>query len=658
MSERLEGNRALLAQPRYALWHGVDAPPPELRTLRAGPLTVALDGVDLRYVRVGRLELVRRVYAAVRDRNWNTIDGVASEIAVDDRGDSFDVRFSVRHQKGDLDFAWDGLISGSVDGRITFALDGVAGRDMLYNRIGFCVLHPFRETAGRPYRARTPDGEVTGELPLLVGEQRFENGLYGPLFPSFDHLEIELAAGATVELDFEGDLWEAEDQRNWTDASFKTYCTPLALGFPHELTEGDRIHQRVTISAAGVALEVSREEDERVILTLGEPLGRTLPAIGLSEASDGAPPTDRELALLRALDLDHLRIEVHLETPRWENRLRGALAGREPLGWPAEVALFLHGGHERELERLSSLLEKVPIARILVALAGAQTATPQETTPPELVDLVRRRLGRGPVAGGTDMYFCELNRTRPRVEAMDAIFYTITPQIHAFDDVSLVETLEAQAETVLTATAFADGKPVVVSPVTLRRRSNVHATADETGPAERTLPDPVDPRQLSLLGAAWTTGSAKYLGEAGAASVTYFETTGWRGVLERESGSPEPELFPSRPGEVFPLYHVLRDLGELKGAELLKCETTDPLAAVGLAVRHGSGTSLLVANVTPDHRELRLEGLERPAEARRLNERTAGQAAASPDEFRRARARLEDVSTLELAPFETLRIDL
>jgi len=24
-----------------------------------------------------------------------------------------------------------------------------------------------------------------------------------------------------------------EDQRNWTDASFKTYSTPLALGFPH-----------------------------------------------------------------------------------------------------------------------------------------------------------------------------------------------------------------------------------------------------------------------------------------------------------------------------------------------------------------------------------------------------------------------------------------
>ena len=42
-------------------------------------------------------------------------------------------------------------------------------------------------------------------------------------------------------------------------------------------------------------------------------------------------------------------------------------------------------------------------------------------------------------------------------------------------------------------------------------------------PAERLrdpneLPDPVDPRQPSLLGATWTVGSLKYLAKAAAAS--------------------------------------------------------------------------------------------------------------------------------------------
>ena len=61
----------------------------QLRWLRAGPLRLALDGVDLRYVKLGRTELVRRIYVAVRDRNWNTIPGVISDLEVDEREDSF-----------------------------------------------------------------------------------------------------------------------------------------------------------------------------------------------------------------------------------------------------------------------------------------------------------------------------------------------------------------------------------------------------------------------------------------------------------------------------------------------------------------------------------------------------------------------------------------
>jgi D-apionolactonase len=89
---------------RNALLHGTTEAPSEMRLLRAGPVTVLLDGVDLRYVRLGRTELVRRIYAAVRDRNWNTVPGAISGLEVDARDDSFDVRFHVRHTSNDLDF--------------------------------------------------------------------------------------------------------------------------------------------------------------------------------------------------------------------------------------------------------------------------------------------------------------------------------------------------------------------------------------------------------------------------------------------------------------------------------------------------------------------------------------------------------------------------
>ena len=58
-------------------------------------------------------------------------------------------------------------------------------------------------------------------------------------------------AVARSSIRFEGDLWEMEDQRNWTDASYKTYSTPLRLPYPVEIQEGDRVWQRVTIEARG-----------------------------------------------------------------------------------------------------------------------------------------------------------------------------------------------------------------------------------------------------------------------------------------------------------------------------------------------------------------------------------------------------------------------
>ncbi|MCA9861278.1 MAG: hypothetical protein KC438_16240, partial [Thermomicrobiales bacterium] len=70
---------------------------PERRTLRAGPLTAELEHADLRYVRVGDIEIVRRLYFAVRDRNWGTVEPVYTAFEVDDRGDSFRITIEAEH---------------------------------------------------------------------------------------------------------------------------------------------------------------------------------------------------------------------------------------------------------------------------------------------------------------------------------------------------------------------------------------------------------------------------------------------------------------------------------------------------------------------------------------------------------------------------------
>jgi hypothetical protein len=166
---------------------------------------------------------------------------------------------------------------------------------------------------------------------------------------------------------------------------------------------------------------------------------------------------------------------------------------------------------------------------------------------------------------------------------------------------------------------------------------------------------------MALFGAGWTLASLKHIAESGAASVTYFETTGWRGVLETEAGSPAPERFSSRPGAVFPLYHVLADASESRGADLVSARSRAPLAVEALAVVTDSGTSVLVANLTPAEQACRIGPLPHVrVSLRRLDETTFRDAGEDPAAFR---ARRQEATAeggeleLVLAPYAVVRVD-
>src|SRR6202020_2755261 len=74
-----------------------------------------------------------------------------------------------------------------------------------------------------------------------------------PSQPVFDirALTHEAAPGLWATCQMEGDAFEMEDQRNWTDASYKTYVRPLALPWGYTLAEGSRHEQSVHLSFSG-----------------------------------------------------------------------------------------------------------------------------------------------------------------------------------------------------------------------------------------------------------------------------------------------------------------------------------------------------------------------------------------------------------------------
>ena len=645
--------------PRTVLYYGRQDPLPEPIQLRAGPLSMIFepDEAFLRHIRMGDREILRGIYVAVRDRNWGTIVPKISNLKIESTKDAFRLTFDAECKERDIDYLWRGTIAGDPKGAVSFAMNGLARSTFLRNRIGFCVLHPLMECVGQPCSVEKADGKLErGVFPYYTS----------PNQPFMDMRAIshEVVPELLAEVRFEGEVFEMEDQRNWTDASFKTYCTPLRIPFPVEIKEGTTVAQSVTVTLKGqIPVETSgvRTGYSEVIFTVSETPSVPLPRIGVGLASDGQPLTTNERARLKALNLNHLRVDLHLSKPSYKDILNRAGLEANALGMSLEAALFLTDNAEEELGQFVQELDRVrPRVSTWLIFHIVEASTGERW-----VQLARRYLSRydaeAKIGAGANAYFAELNRGRPPAGALDLVSYSMNPQVHAYDNLTLVENLEGQAWTVKSARQFIGKLPLVVSPITLRIRPGVYPIQPEVGPDG--LPPSVDLRQMSLFGAGWTLGSLKYISESGVQSVTYYEATGWRGVMETEKGSPSPERFPSIPGAVFPLYHVLADVAEFAGGSVVPSISNAPLKVVGIALQKADKTRVILANLSPEPQYVRMlhPELTKYVRVKHLNETNAEQAMRSPESFRKDQGLLLQTSgnqiELCLLPYALVRID-
>ncbi len=597
-------------------------------SLRAGPLRAIFEPTTgfLRYLSVGGTEVLRGIYAAVRDENWGTVPGKVKDVRLEQRENSFDLRFSSEYQQDEVHFTWQGRVTGEANGKLTFTFDGEAQTTFRRNRIGFCVLHPV-SCAGALCILEHVDGSVAEDhFPELISpHQPFKN------LRAVTH---EVAPGLSATVTMTGDTFETEDQRNWTDASFKTYCTPLDKPLPVTVPKGARVRQTVTLEFSGPLPAQDFEPPPLTVRLMEDTFG--FPKLGLG--SSRTPLNEKALERLKVLKLDHLRLDLDLGAD-YKERLERVTAEANTLGISLELALHLSDEAKKELAGVLEPLKRLrpPIARFLVFHKG------EKSTSEHTLKLARETLStydsQIPLGGGTDAFFTELNRGRPPTAALDLVTYSLNPQVHAFDDASLTETLPIQAETVRSAGAFSEGKPVCVSPVTLTMRWNPNAT----GEAE---PAPADARQKTLYGAAWTLGSLKYLMTSPAASLTYFETFGAAGVMG-ENG-------------VYPLYHVFADIAEFKDGVVRGSVSSHPLQVESLALKSENRLRLLLANVTNESQTVSVEGLTGELTVCRLNEDNVEEARLEPERYRTTleTLRVEEGSlTLTLTPHELVRLD-
>ncbi len=489
--------------------------------LHAGPVELLYEDGFIRYLKANDAEALRMIYFALRDENWATFKPWIENENVKAEENSFQIRYRCLNKKDDrIIISWEALIEGSNDGTITFEIKGTVHDDVWKNRAGFCVLHPIGEQiTGQPVEIIHSDGAKTSsKFPVRIDPEN--------PFKNIQHMRWH-TSNMRFRIDFEGDIFETEDQRNWTDASFKTFCTPLDLPMPVLLNKGEVIHQKIiftpesNISVTRANKEVKSPNEERRF---------KLPILGIGASR--VEITDAVAEQFKLLPFSIYRMDIRFSDKNWVSKFSFDCVNAAKLNLKPEVVLHLTDDYKNELEAFVMLcLQNRLVLESVLLLQEGKPATPQYII--DYTPAIKQQLPGVKFGAGTDYNFRELNTNRFTPKGLDFICYSIQPQEHAFDDRSVMETLEAQKETVLSAKTIYPGLAIHVSPVTLKKRSNPYAKGDKS----LSIKEQYDARLHTEFGAEWMMGSIEQLATGGATLITYFEPSGQLGIMD-DAGVP------------------------------------------------------------------------------------------------------------------------
>jgi D-apionolactonase len=590
------------AQPVGSVQKAVDASPaecqpltpPESIELRAGPIEASLEAGTLRNVRLFGVEILAGVYAAVRDASWGTIEPAFTryDVATEHGGFSVQLAASCVREIDQVDIAWRGAIIGRPDGTISFSFDAIVNRPFLRARIGLCVLHPLR-LVGSPLEVETPWSHVSGQFPDLVTAHL--------PFSNMSAIRQDLGRPWEASLEFEGELFQLEDQRAFGDPSFKTFCTPLELPWPIMVDTGTRIrqavHVRPTLPAKvdGVSRDRRGPRDldghrtVRPTVAVGRLIGRR-PLIGTHLPPAVVALDQPVLDALRGTRLDHLRVVVVAADAGAEDEVARAPALAADLDLPLELAIVSRPG-DPSLSRILGMAAAGPVRLTRLAVFDSQRHTTPEAL---LADARSAAVAIGldlMVGGGSRGYLYQLI-LHGVPAGIDVVEFPMTPQVHAFDDASILGTIASIAAAIRTADSLGGGSPIHIAPLSMRPQFNPDLV-DLGGVQDALLPARYDSRQADLLTAVWTLGCIAAIGAAGGAGLTAHEAAGWGGLVSATHRGLPP--VPGKPGALFPVGAVIAAVTELgPTAEIRAIRASAGIAALALESR--SGRRLLLAS--------------------------------------------------------------
>lgn len=567
--------------------------------LTAGRLSADLANGNLRTIRYDGIEVLRAVSYLVRDRDWGTYSSAIENLWIEQGNGAFSVRY-VAHCRGPEDSRLAISVHiAATEHELIFEAGALSPTGFETNRCGFCILHPIVGIAGSSAKVEHVDGSVD--------ETRFPDQI-DPWQPFKDMRAItnQVLPGISAECRMEGDTFEMEDQRNWSDASYKTYVRPLALPWPYQIAANEPVRQRIVLAIRDTRSGETTAADsaERTIkLEPGDSSG-TMPDIGVIVTPDEAKAVLAARDLLS--DIAPQELLFHFDP--------NAGHGTEALKDFAAVATLHRGRSTLEIAlpcKQTPAAETAEIARqmqsagfhpdaILISPSVDRQSTPPGSEWPECPSLeevyaaAHEAFADIRIGGGMLSYFTELNRKRVPADRLGFISHCTNPIVHAADDLSVMQTLEALPFITRSVRAIYGDKPYRIGPSTIPMRQNPYGSRTMDNPVGSRIPMANrDPRHNGRFAEAFALGYAIRVLDANIECLTLSALTGPFGLV---AGKAEP----TEEGSNRPLFDTVKLLSGLAGSAWNGCTSSHPSEVLAFQ----SGSTLHIVNLTAEEQSI------------------------------------------------------
>lgn len=584
-----------------------------MRTVQAGSLEAVYDAGSLRWVRWNGVEILRGILFLVRTPGWGTPPATISGLDITDTATGFTITYDAHFGPVGAGVAVAISITGDAKGSLHAGAKICAEVPFETNRSGFVILHPLDGFAGTKVHvdhASAPAQDRTISLDISPGQPVMD-------MRAITHRPTQ---GLEVKTAFAGDIFEMEDHRNWTDASFKTYNRPIGLPYPYLLSPDQPIEQSITVTVQDDGADTLPQSAIKVPDIAGQRMPRfALPLDTVAYAAHALEFADQMAGLSPASLL--LRVDLSADLGDEDYNCVAQLI--EKTGADLELQVIVSTpdttGMEDDLRALSEKLSEAGIAVSRIAAFAKideqsfqpgqdRPAHPSETA---LADALTRFFPKASKIGGTPAFFTEFNRKRPAPSLWEGMTFATSPVVHAADDASVMETLQSLPHVLSSATALSGGLPISVGPVGIGMRLNPYAGAPaENDALAREEMAARDPRQRGLFAAAWTVGYLTRIAPFAIDQFAFGAPTGPFGLISSAQDYARPYWDDRDAGALYPLYHVARWIAAAAGAQVLRADTNDNVAC--LIWQTEAGRSALIANLSPERRDVPSTGLSNP----------------------------------------------